>query len=81
MELSQTVSKGIISGVRNSTDGIKLIQTDVSVSPGNSGGPLIKLPGVFVGLVNSKISGSRVEGLGFCTPVFDVLTHLKLNGK
>jgi len=78
MELSQTVSKGIISGVRNSTDGIKLIQTDVSVSPGNSGGPLIRRPATFLGVVNSKISGNRVEGLGFCTPVSDVIKFLKL---
>lgn len=78
MELSQTVSKGIISGVRTSTDAIKLIQTDVSVSPGNSGGPLIKRPATFIGVVNSKISGERVEGLGFCTPVSDVIKYLKL---
>ena len=78
MELSQTVSKGIISGLRNSTDGIKLIQTDVSVSPGNSGGPLIRRPATFLGVVNSKISGNRVEGLGFCTPVSDVIEFLKL---
>ncbi len=78
MELSQTVSKGIISGLRNTPDGIKLIQTDVSVSPGNSGGPLIRRPATFLGVVNSKISGNRVEGLGFCTPVSDVIEFLKL---
>ena len=81
MELSQTVSKGIVSAVRKSGDKNTIIQTDVAVSPGNSGGPLLKLPGIFIGVVNSKISGGRMEGLAFCTPVFDVITHLKLNGK
>ena len=81
MELSQTVSKGIISGIRKSNDGLTLIQTDVSVSPGNSGGPLLKLPGIFIGVVNSKISGGRIDGLAFCTPVSDVITFLNLNVK
>ena len=79
MELSQTVSKGIVSAIRKSGDKHTIIQTDVSVNPGNSGGPLLKLPGVFIGVVNSKISGGRIEGLGFCTPVSDVIEFLKLN--
>ena len=81
MELSQTVSKGIVSAIRKNGMKHTIIQTDVPVNPGNSGGPLLKLPGVFVGVVNSKISGGRMEGLGFCTPVSDVITHLKLNVK
>jgi hypothetical protein len=81
MELSQTVSKGIVSAIRKVGEKSTIIQTDVPVNPGNSGGPLIKMPGVFIGVVNSKISGGRMEGLGFCTPVYDVITHLKLNGK
>ena len=79
MELSQTVSKGIVSAIRKRGDKHTIIQTDVSVNPGNSGGPLLKLPGVFIGVVNSKISGNRAEGLGFCTPVSDVIEFLKLN--
>lgn len=81
MELSQTVSKGIISGVRKGSDKLTLIQTDVSVSPGNSGGPLVTSTGSFIGVVNSKISGSRVEGLGFCTPLIDVISRLNLKVK
>jgi len=81
MELNQTVSKGIISGIRKGSDGLTLIQTDVSVSPGNSGGPLVQASGAFIGIVNSKISGTRVEGLGFCTPLGDVISRLKLKVK
>lgn len=81
MELSQTVSKGIISGIRKDPGGLTLVQTDVSVNPGNSGGPLLKSPGIFIGVVNSKISGGRMEGLGFCTPVKDVIDYLKLTVK
>lgn len=81
LELSQTVSKGIISAFRNEKSGLNLIQTDVSVNPGNSGGPLLKNPAIFIGLVNSKISGKSIEGLSFCTPVKDVIEYLNLNVK
>ncbi len=78
MELSQTVSKGIVSSFRQNVDSLTMIQTDVPVNPGNSGGPLIKLPDIFVGVVNSKIFGNKIEGLSFCTPVSDIIKYLKL---
>ncbi len=76
LELSQTISRGIISAVRSDPNGLTLIQTDVSVNPGNSGGPLIKKPALFIGVVNSKISGRNVQGLGFCTPSSDIQKQL-----
>ena len=81
IDLGQTVSKGIISGIRKETNGVELIQTDVSVNPGNSGGALIKRDGTFVGVVNAKISGGGMEGLGFCTPAKQIISELKLNFK
>jgi len=81
LELSQTVSRGIISGVREENGLPHLIQIDVSVNPGNSGGPLFKSPDVFLGVVNSKIYGRRVEGLGFCTPSENVIKYLKVETK
>lgn len=48
--LAGTVTRGIISAVRNTkSDGI-LVQTDAAVNPGNSGGPLANLRGEVVGV-------------------------------
>ena len=63
-ELGQSVSKGIISGKR-SNEGVKILQTDTKISPGNSGSPLINMNGEVVGVINSKFIDEGVEGLGF----------------
>lgn len=54
------------------TKKMELIQTDVSVNPGNSGGPLLDLYGRVVGVVVMKVSqygGSVFEGIGFALPI------------
>src|SRR3989344_4901984 len=63
--LSFTVTEGIISGLkREGPNGIQeYIQTDVSLNPGNSGGPLLDTKGRVIGINNFKIGGA--EGLGF----------------
>lgn len=62
--LSHSVSKGIISGIRN-VDRYTLLQTDASINPGNSGGPLIDNEGRAIGVVSLKLVGEKLEGLGF----------------
>jgi serine protease Do len=63
--LSFSVSEGIVSGLdRMGPSGWnEYIQTDVSLNPGNSGGPLINSKGEVVGINNFKITDT--EGLGF----------------
>lgn len=63
--LSFTVTEGIISGLdRLGPNGLEeYVQTDVSLNPGNSGGPLIDIQGKVVGINNFKIGGA--EALGF----------------
>lgn len=63
--LSFTVTEGIISGLeREGPNGLaEYVQTDVSLNPGNSGGPLINTEGEVVGINNFKIGGA--ENLGF----------------
>ncbi len=63
--LSFTVTQGIVSGLdREGPNGLQeYIQTDVSLNPGNSGGPLIDTQGEVIGINNFKIGGA--ESLGF----------------
>ncbi len=50
-----------------------LIQTDTSVNPGNSGGPLFNRNGEVIGIVTLKIAGANYEGLGFALPMESVM--------
>lgn len=80
IDLGASVTKGIISGKRK--DGNRtLIQTDVSISPGNSGGALISSTGELIGVVNEKVLGMGVEGIGFAIPAFHISDALMLEFK
>ncbi len=63
--LSFTVTSGIVSALhRVGSNGLATyIQTDVTLNPGNSGGPLIDTKGKVIGINNFKIGSA--EGLGF----------------
>ncbi len=77
IDLGQTVTKGIISGKRKVDDKV-YIQSDVSISPGNSGGAMITKDGLVVGVINAKIIGKGVEGIGFAIPAYYIEEGLKL---
>ncbi len=68
--LEQTVSFGIVSRkgapLTIAAPGFDFIQTDASVNPGNSGGPLVNMAGEVVG-VNSM--AARGGSIGFAIPV------------
>ena len=76
-ELGQSVSKGIISGIRKIEDK-NYIQTDVKVNPGNSGGPLINSKGEVLGVITMKLVGRGIEGLAFCIPIKVVIRTFKI---
>ncbi len=71
-----TVTKGIISALDREINGFNYIQTDVSVNPGNSGGPLIDTKGRIIGINTLKIADA--SGIGFAIPIVDILGYLKL---
>lgn len=79
-DLSQSVSSGIISGLR-SLPYLKVIQTDVSINPGNSGGALMDSRGELIGITTFKISEQSAEGIGFCIPSFELINALNLTFK
>jgi len=71
--LGQSVTSGIISGLRRSGLGIEgyedFIQTDASINPGNSGGALVNLRGELVGINTAILSRSGGNiGIGFAIP-------------
>jgi len=71
-EFQNTISVGVISGLRRSliASGEELrsvIQTDAAINPGNSGGPLLGLDGAVVG-INTAVA-ARAENIGFALPV------------
>ncbi len=70
-----TVSVGIISAKRNDR-----LQTDASLNPGNSGGPLLNMFGAAIGVVTSRIdstdSGRAVAGISFAIPINEVKSGL-----
>lgn len=72
-----SVSKGVVSGIREK-DGISYIQTNASLSPGNSGGPLLNTDGEVVGVSQFKVTGLAVEGLGFAITASRALEQLTL---
>ncbi len=63
--LAFTVTEGIISSLNRTgiNDLPYYLQTDVSLNPGNSGGPLLNTDGQVIGINNFKIGGA--ENLGF----------------
>lgn len=71
-ELGGSLTDGIISALeRNVVIGgtpMKLLQTNVAVNPGNSGGGLFNMAGELVGIVNAKYSDYDIEGLAFAIP-------------
>ena len=71
-QLNQSITKGILSGQRT-LEGINYLQTDASISPGNSGGALTNGKGELVGIVTSKLIGVGAEGLGFAIPLSEAL--------
>lgn len=77
LELGQTITKGIISGKRT-LENISYIQSDVSISPGNSGGPLLNENGQIIGITTMKMIGKGIEGIGFSIPSNIVLEMLNI---
>ena len=78
LDLGQSISKGIVSGRRNH-EGQVYLQTDVAVSPGNSGGPLLDMQGRIIGIVQRKLIAEGVEGIGFAMPINNVIKALRLS--
>jgi S1-C subfamily serine protease len=68
--LVDSVTVGVISGLNRSIDGMTgMLQTDATLNPGNSGGPLLNDQGIVIG-INTAIETSTVgtTNIGFAVP-------------
>ena len=79
--LGGTVTNGIISALNRQVtvenNNMTLIQTNASISPGNSGGGLFNGNGELIGIVNAKSGYDEAEGLGFAIPINAAMTTAK----
>ena len=93
LDYAWTVTKGYVTCEKRVTDNFSLaeqtfIQTDTSLNPGNSGGPLINAKGEVVGIIrarvvqtadtydeNGNVTGYTIvpaDGMGFAIPINQV---------
>ena len=91
--LSGTVTKGIVSypsrrittsassdennNSNTASYSMRVIQTDVALNAGNSGGALVNMYGQVIGISSSKIAISGYEGLCFAIPANDAVKYAK----
>lgn len=76
-ELRGTMTNGIISALSRdisyTNHPMTLIQTNVAINEGNSGGPLLNMYGQVVGMTSMKLvsayTSSSIDGIGFAIPV------------
>ncbi len=87
-EYAGSVTLGIISGLKRTVrvyestgllnKSMEMIQTDTSLNPGNSGGPLFNMAGEVIGIntmkhVSSSIGDINYESLGFAIQINDAV--------
>jgi hypothetical protein len=71
--LELTLSEGIVSGVRQTTEG-QLIQTTAPISPGSSGGALLDMQGRLIGVTSFQRQES--QNINFAAPA-DWISEIK----
>ncbi len=68
--LEDTITVGVISGLNRTVGGLTgMIQTDATLNPGNSGGPLLNINGQVIG-INTAIESTVIgaQNIGFAVP-------------
>ena len=76
-KLQNTVTRGVVSANNRIIDGFSFIQSDVTVDPGNSGGPLLDEQGQVLGFTDLGMrTADAPTGLNFFVPIDDALRFL-----
>jgi S1-C subfamily serine protease len=76
-----TLTRGLVSAKKNMKDGWEVLQTDASITHGNSGGPVSNEQGEVIGLATfgsiDQQRGQEVQGMNFIVPVTIVKEFIK----
>lgn len=76
--LSHTLTRGVVSHPDRVIGGQHLIQTDLAINLGNSGGPLVNAKGEVIGIMHGRLTESN--GINFAVPAETVRTLLAKSG-
>ena len=77
--LENTFSSGMVSGHREISQGLKVIQVTAPISPGSSGGPLLNASGEVVGVTTAYLATG--QNLNFAIPVSAISALIRKQGK
>lgn len=78
-EFQGTVTKGVVSATRVYR-GFAYIQSDVSVNPGNSGGPLLDENGAVIGVTVAAVRpADQPTGINLFIPIDEALNYLNVS--
>lgn len=77
-QFNSTLTRGVLSAYRT-MDGKRFLQSDVTILPGNSGGPLLDPTGAVIAIAVSRLSNIKTSsGMSFFIPIGDALSKLGL---
>lgn len=74
--LAGTLTRGIVSTPSRTVEGQAFIQSDVAVTHGNSGGPLLDEKGAIIGLTEMGLYPDESKSLNLFIPIDDALKAL-----
>ncbi|MBZ5657656.1 MAG: trypsin-like peptidase domain-containing protein [Acidobacteriia bacterium] len=72
-----SATNGHISAVKTGTIGVPLLQSDVAITHGNSGGPAFNDEGQVIGIATA---GSEVQGFNFLVPINTAMEFVRQTG-
>lgn len=75
--LNDSVTVGAVSAIRSeATSDVTIIQLDLELNPGNSGGPVVNASGDVVGIATAKIVENNAAGIGLAVPIDEACGEL-----